>query len=158
MISSFEKRSIFFDAGHYNSEDVMSSMTNDVLEISLYALEAMLGRPPTNEAPPFGKKITALRKKHGLTQIELAEQLGVSQQTVAKYERRTTNPSLKLVQRLASFFDVEVVELFGDQVDSTQETVRSTQLERAFISARELPRKKQKVIAEIMETFVRANT
>ena len=131
-------------------------MTNDLFEISSYSLGAMLGRPPIKEAPLFGLKIAALRKKHGLTQVELGEQLGVSQTTITDYERRTPNPSLKLVQKLAAFFDVSVAELLGE--GTTEKVRKPTQLERAFDSVKALPRSKQKVIVEIIESFARANT
>ena len=34
----------------------------------------------------LGERMTALRKEHGLTQQQLAEQLGIAQQTLAHYE------------------------------------------------------------------------
>jgi DNA-binding transcriptional regulator YiaG len=38
----------------------------------------MAGRPPTKPAPIFGTNLAALRKARGLSQPQLAEQLGVS--------------------------------------------------------------------------------
>lgn len=134
-------------------------MTDGLFEFSSYSLGAMLGRPPIKEAPLFGRKIAGLRKKHGLTQFELGEQLGVSQKTITDYERRTPNPSLKLVQKLATFFDVSVAELLEHDVDDPEKSTRKlTQLEQAFESVKALPRSKQKVVVDFIESFARANT
>lgn len=40
----------------------------------------------------FGDKLIRLRKKNGLSQEELAEKLGVSRQSVSKWESNNTYP------------------------------------------------------------------
>jgi len=42
-----------------------------------------------------------LRKKHSLTQEEVAERMGVSQPTVAAFERYDANPTLSSIRRYA---------------------------------------------------------
>ena len=49
-------------------------------------------------------KITDLRKKNGWSQEELAERLGVSRQSVSKYESAQSVPDLDKILRLASIF------------------------------------------------------
>src|SRR3954471_11861774 len=83
-------------------------------EFRSYDDGAMVGRPPTREAPAFGKKLAELRKARGLTQAELANHLGITQQTIVVYERRTANPSLELIGRLANFFDVAPASLIDE--------------------------------------------
>ncbi|MCP4501483.1 MAG: helix-turn-helix transcriptional regulator [Deltaproteobacteria bacterium] len=118
----------------------------------------MLGRPAIKEAPIFGKKISELRKARGLTQVEFAEQLSLSQGTINDYERRTSNPSLNLVRRLAAFFEVPVAELLEQEEAVEQRPARTTQLERAFEAVKALPRSKQKVIVDIIESYARSNS
>ncbi len=43
----------------------------------------------------------ALRKKHHLTQADVAERMGVSQPTVAEFERYDANPTLSAIRRYA---------------------------------------------------------
>ena len=128
-------------------------------ENRLYALEAMAGRPPTKEASLFGKKLAELRARRGLTQQQLAEQLGVSQKTITYYERRTVNPSLELIQRLAAFFDVSPAELV-DKAATPEPRRRKfgpkSALDEAVERARRLPRHKQQVVAQLIEAYVRA--
>ena len=58
-------------------------------------------------------KIAELRKKKGIGQQELAEEIGVSFQSVSKWETGTTMPDIALLPGLAEYFDVTVDELLG---------------------------------------------
>ncbi len=125
-------------------------------EIHPYALGDMVGRPPTREAPLFGKKLAELRTRHGLTQAELALQLGVSQKTVTHYERRTANPSLELINRLASFFEVSPAELVGDDEPKARKGKAGprSHLDELFDEVRALPRAEQQHIIKQLEDAV----
>lgn len=59
----------------------------------------------------FGSFITMLRKEKGLTQMELAEQLFVSDKTVSKWERGLSFPNVALLIPIAHVLDVSVTEL-----------------------------------------------
>jgi len=114
----------------------------------------MVGRPPTREAPIFGKKLAELRVRHGLTQVELAEKLGVSQKTITHYERRTSNPSLELINRLAAFFDVPPAELVDDTLEPQPRRRRPgprSRLDELVEQVREFPRSEQQRIVELLE-------
>lgn len=54
-----------------------------------------------------------LRKKHQLSQEELAEKLGVSRQSVAKWENGETLPDIIKCQELAIIFGVTVDNLIN---------------------------------------------
>lgn len=47
------------------------------------------------------EKLVKLRKDHGLTQSDVAERMGVSQPTVAAFERYDANPTLSTIRRYA---------------------------------------------------------
>ena len=53
-------------------------------------------------------RISELRKKLGLTQIRLGEEIGVSQQTISKYENVDENISGDMLLALSKFFKVPV--------------------------------------------------
>ncbi len=63
----------------------------------------------------IGSFITALRKEQGLTQEQLAEQLGVSNRSVSRWENGRTLPDLALLQTLAVALDVSMAELLSGQ-------------------------------------------
>src|SRR5690625_2668998 len=52
-----------------------------------------------------------LRQLHQLTQEALAEQLGVSRQVIAKWERGESTPELHFVIQLAELYDVTIDNL-----------------------------------------------
>ena len=53
------------------------------------------------------------RKKQGLTQEDLAGKLGVTNQSVSKWESAQCCPDISLIPKLADIFDVSIDELFG---------------------------------------------
>ena len=61
----------------------------------------------------IGENIQYLRKKRSLTQEALAELLGVSRQTVAKWESGESAPDLDAAGRLSRVFDVSLDELIA---------------------------------------------
>ncbi len=71
----------------------------------------------------LGEKIKTLRKKRGLSQNALAQYLGVSFQTVSKWENNITMPDIALIPAIASFFHVSTDELFGVNLLEMEERV-----------------------------------
>ncbi|MDD4774307.1 MAG: helix-turn-helix domain-containing protein [Eubacteriales bacterium] len=61
----------------------------------------------------IGEKIAELRKAKGMTQEELASVIGVSSQSVSKWENSTTMPDIMLLPVLADTLGVTVDTLFG---------------------------------------------
>ncbi|MBQ9228335.1 MAG: helix-turn-helix transcriptional regulator [Eubacterium sp.] len=65
----------------------------------------------------FDENIKRLRKERGLTQEALADELGVSFQTVSKWERGESYPDIRTLAVIAAFFDVTADELLGAHSD-----------------------------------------
>jgi len=57
-------------------------------------------------------RLAAYRGEHGLSQQKLADQLGVSRQTVISLEKGRYDPSLPLAFRLAKVFQCRIEDLF----------------------------------------------
>lgn len=53
-----------------------------------------------------------LRDEHGLSQADLAEDVGVTRQTINSIERERYDPSLELAFELAERFDCRIEEIF----------------------------------------------
>ena len=59
----------------------------------------------------FGATVAALRKERGMTQLELAEQMGVTDKAVSKWERDLSLPDTASLPKLAETLGVTVDEL-----------------------------------------------
>lgn len=64
----------------------------------------------------IAENIIGLRKKKGLTQAELAAQLGFTDKAISKWERGLSLPDAPTLQELATFFGVDVNYLFTAHV------------------------------------------
>ena len=89
-------------------------------------------------------KIIENRKKNGWSQEELAEKLGVSRQSVSKWEGAQSMPDMKKILQLAEVFDVSTDYLLKDEIEESvsselvpvdrdlgEEEVRSVSMEEA---------------------------
>lgn len=62
----------------------------------------------------FGEKVREIRKRKGLSQLELGEKMKVSQQAIGKYEKTVEQPKMSTVRKLANALDVHISELVTD--------------------------------------------
>ncbi len=69
----------------------------------------------------LAKRIHELRKKKGLTQLELGNLLGVSKVTICGYEKGTRNPTLTHLERLAFELDTSITYLIGEEINIISE-------------------------------------
>lgn len=60
----------------------------------------------------IGENIRALRLQKGLTQEQVAQQLGVTYQAVSKWENGTNTPDIALLPEIAALFGVTIDALF----------------------------------------------
>ena len=68
----------------------------------------------------LGTMIAELRQQHGMTQLELAEKMGVTDKAVSKWERDLSCPDINSIPNLAEILRVSVEELM--QVKKEAET------------------------------------
>ena len=67
----------------------------------------------------LGTMIAELRKQHGMTQLELAEKMGVTDKAVSKWERDLSCPDINAIPNLAGILGVSVEELMQTKKEST---------------------------------------
>lgn len=66
----------------------------------------------------LGNKIMTLRKKNNMSQEELAEKVGVTRQTISKWELEETSPDITQAKTLSNIFKVSLDELVSNDLNS----------------------------------------
>lgn len=66
----------------------------------------------------FKDRLKELRKAKGLSQVTLAERLGLSKSTVGAYETGDITPSVDALNLIADFFNVDMNYLLGKEDQS----------------------------------------
>ena len=54
-----------------------------------------------------------LRNSCGLTQVEMAEKIGISRSTIGMYETGAREPDFETLEKIADFFNVDIDYLLG---------------------------------------------
>lgn len=68
----------------------------------------------------LGMMISSLRKEKGMTQLELAEKMGVTDKAVSKWERDLSFPDINSIPKLAETFDVSIDDLMQVKSESKE--------------------------------------
>ena len=76
----------------------------------------------------LGENLFQARKKKGLSQEAVAEKLGVSRQTISKWEKDETLPDIRQAKKLAVLYGLTLDELieFDADVQEIQEVINKT--------------------------------
>lgn len=117
----------------------------------------MAGRLTTKEAPLFGQRMAALRQQKGLTQMQLAERMNTTQKMIDYYERRSPNPTLDVMQKIATALEISVTELLGEQatrIRAAKKAGPTSKVQKVFEDVSRLPRRQQEKIVEFVSAFV----
>jgi len=81
----------------------------------------------------IGETVKRLRKERDITQEEFAEVLGVSCQSVSRWENGSCYPDIELIPTIAAFFDISTDKLMG--VDGAAENAAVGRYMEAFKAA-----------------------
>ena len=76
----------------------------------------------------LAENIRTFRKQRALTQEQLAEKIGVSRQSVSKWETDSAIPDIEKLKLLAEIFEVSITELLG--MECEEDTKRKDEKER----------------------------
>ena len=83
--------------------------------------------------------------------------LGVSVKAVTYYEREVSSPTTRTLARVAAAFGVEPSELLdaASGKRAARKPGPASQLEQRIAALREMPRERQKVVLNVIDTFLR---
>lgn len=72
----------------------------------------------------FGSILKSLREKKGLTQAELAQHLGTTQQSIGRYERNDREAGYEFLIKTSDFFTVSIDYLLGHKTQNDNEVYK----------------------------------
>jgi transcriptional regulator with XRE-family HTH domain len=103
----------------------------------------------------LGDRIAALRKANNATQVQLAEALGVSQQTLQSYEVGRRRIPVSALPIVASTLAVSLDELFGAEQKATRsKRGPAPQWQQQMEAIAQLPEARQRFVTEMLQTVL----
>lgn len=101
----------------------------------------------------LGSRIAALRKECGLTQTQLGEMIGVSQQQVVSFEKGRRKVPVSALPKLSKALGVPIEELVGIEIKPGKRGP-TPRLQRQLEQLQKLPRSKQRFVTEMLDTVL----
>ncbi len=123
----------------------------------------VMPQPSTLELPPIdlgeetlGQRIARLRKQRAMTQVELAEKMGLTQALLSSYERGRLRLHAEMVARFAIAFRTTTDQLIGLKNNGKPKDHKlSLKLIRRMQKIGKLPPSQQKVLLQTIDNFLR---
>jgi transcriptional regulator with XRE-family HTH domain len=103
----------------------------------------------------LGERIASARKAHGMTQQQLAEALGIAQQTLAHYEGGRSRVPASMLPTLAELLTFSFDELFGKPIGQQAGKGSSmSRLQQQIAAVEKLPKAKQRFVSQMLDTVL----
>lgn len=105
----------------------------------------------------LGHNIARLRKEQQLTQVQLAQVLGISQQYMQAFEAGRRKVPSSMLPILADVLSVSVEELIGVAPVNGKKRGPAPRLLRQIEQISQLPKSKQKFVSDMLDTVIQGN-
>ena len=102
----------------------------------------------------IGQRLARLRRERGMTQVELAQRLGVAQPVVSDYERGELRLHGQLIIKLSDVLGVSSEELLGLKKVPSNGALRNRRLLRRLQQIDRLPRRDQQALLRTIDRFL----
>lgn len=99
----------------------------------------------------FAKNLIAIREKKGISQVELAEKMGITQRVVSFYEGKSEGPSPELLRRFALALSIDAKELIGLNKTAVNGEPPPKSLQKRLPMVARLPKEDQDYIAKTID-------
>lgn len=106
----------------------------------------------------FGERMAALRKAQGVTQVQLAETLGVSQQAITAYESGQRRVPISLLPALAEALGTTIEGVIGvDAKRSPAKRGPQPKIAQQLQPIQALPAAEQRAIVKVLDSVLAAH-
>jgi transcriptional regulator with XRE-family HTH domain len=106
----------------------------------------------THETDGVGSRLRTARRSAGLTQKQLADELGVESITVSRWEREVTSPSLPRLRRIAELTGTTVSDLVRAPDAATAHAVELAALREELAETRQLVDRVARTLEQLART------
>jgi transcriptional regulator with XRE-family HTH domain len=101
----------------------------------------------------LGRRIAEARKAAGITQVELAQTLGIAQQTMAHYEGGVSRIGVETLRTVAKAVSVSIEELIGDESKPGRRGP-TPKLQQQIERIAQLPKPQQRFVMQMIDTVL----
>jgi len=101
-----------------------------------------------------GARIASARKVQGLTQTQLADELGLAQQTLAHYEGGRRCFPASMLSRLAEKLGIAPEELLGAEERPKGKRGPAPKLQQQIERIHQLPKAQQRFVMQMLDTVI----
>lgn len=102
----------------------------------------------------IGQRLARARRERGMTQVELAQRLGVAQPVVSDYERGELRLHGELIVKLSDILGVSSEELLGLKKAPSNGALKNRRLMRRLQEIERLPRRDQQALLRTIDRFL----
>lgn len=104
----------------------------------------------------LGARIARARKDQGMTQVQLADRLGIAQQTLAHYEVGRVRMAASLLPTIADLLDLSLDELLVGHPQGRTPGKRgpASRLQQQLDAITQLPKARQRVVSELLDAML----
>ena len=125
-------------------------------------MKNVMPRKTKFELPPLdlgketlGQRLARLRKERGLTQVELAEKIGVNQAIITDYERGKMRMFDEMIVRFSLALNVSTDEILGKVKDRKNSYKPSLKITKRLAKIDELPISQQRALLKTIDNFLK---
>ena len=111
------------------------------------------GKPSKSDKKDFSERLCRLREAAGLSQRNVAKQMGISQPSYANWESHNVSLKPEQLVRLADVLGVDVADLLKDKI-TKRRGGPAGKVRRLFEDVSLLPRSRQQRIVAVVEDMV----
>jgi len=134
-----------------DTEQIKNSLTMTPADLTLEVLLARKNQHDKEET--IGERMARLRRERGITQVELAEMLGVPQPMISAYENGGLRLHGELIVELTKILDVSADQLLGLK-ETKNGPEKNGRLLRKLQQLELLPRRDQQALMRTIEAFL----
>jgi transcriptional regulator with XRE-family HTH domain len=110
--------------------------------------------PGREAVETIAQRLARIRRERGMTQVELAQRLGVAQPVVSDYERGELRLHGQLIVKLSQILGVSSEELLGLKKAPSNGALKNRRLLRRLQAIERLPRRDQQALLRTIDRFL----